>query len=172
MKQFKSLLVAFVLFFGATSLVNAQEATAKVAHINTQDLVEAMPSMIAAQNQLKKLQQTYDTEIQTMAKEWQAKITQYDGEAETKSEEENQRRMLEVQGMQKNIQDYQQNALKDLQDKELELMQPLLDQARQAIQKVARAKGYQYVVDCATGNGMILCDGPDLLADVKKEMGI
>ena len=172
MKHFKSLLVALMLIFGATSFVNAQDAAAKMAHIDTQKLVEAMPSMIAAQNQLKKLQQTYDTEIQTMAKELQAKITQYDNEAASKTDEENGKRIAEVQGMQQKIQEYQQNALKDLQEKEIELMQPLLDNARQAIQKVARAKGYQYVVDCATGNGMILCDGFDLLGDVKSEMGI
>ncbi len=172
MKHFKSLLIALMLIFGATSFVNAQDSVAKMAHIDTQQLVEAMPSMIAAQNELKKVQQTYDTEIQTMAKELQTKITQYDNEADAKTDEENGRRIQEVQGMQKKIQEYQQNARKDLQDKEIELMQPLLDQARTAIQKVARAKGFQYVVDCATGNGMILCDGPDLLADVKTEMGI
>ena len=74
--------------------------------------------------------------------------------------------------MQKKIQEYQQNALKDLQQKEVDLMTPLLEKARAAIQKVAREQGYQYVLDCAVGNGVILCDGPDLLTAVKKEMGI
>ena len=171
MKHLKSLCVALVMFVGATGFVQAQE-TAKVAHIDTQLLVEAMPKMADAQNQLKKLQETYDAEIKTMAKELQTKITQYDAEAAEKTAEENQRRVQEVQGMQAKIQEYQQNALKDLQQKEVDLMTPLLQEAREAIQKVARAQGFQYVVDCAVGNGMILCDGPDLLEDVKKEMGI
>ena len=99
------------MFVGATGFVQAQE-TAKVAHIDTQQLVEAMPSMADAQNQLKKLQETYDAEIKTMAKELQTKITQYDAEAGDKTAEENQRRVQEVQGMQAKIQEYQQNALK------------------------------------------------------------
>ena len=56
MKHLKSLCVALVLFVGATGFVQAQDA-AKTAHIDTQLLVEAMPKMADAQNQLKKLQE-------------------------------------------------------------------------------------------------------------------
>ena len=62
--------------------------------------------------------------------------------------------------------------LKDLQQKEVDIFQPILNQARAAIQKVARAKGYEYVLDSSPGSNVILADGPDLLADVKKELGI
>lgn len=169
MKKINVLFVAVMLFVGATSFVNAQS---KVAHINTADLVEAMPEMKAAQGQLEKLQKTYDTEIKAMSKELQAKITQYDAEAESKSEEENRKRIEEVQGMQNNIGAYRQQALQDLQKKEVDLFQPILEKARTAIQKVARAQGFQYVLDSSQGSGVILADGKDLMADVKKELGI
>ena len=107
-----------------------------------------------------------------MTKELQAKITQYDAEAVNKTEEENRKRIEEVQGMQNNIGAYRQQALQDLQQKEVDLFQPILEKARQAIQKVARAQGFQYVLDATQGSGVILSDGKDLLADVKKELGI
>jgi outer membrane protein len=169
MKKMKSLFVAVVLFVGATSFMNAQT---KVAHIDTQALVEAMPEMKAAQAQLEKLQKTYDTEIKAMAKEFEAKVKQYGNEETTKTDEENAKRVQEVQGMERNITAYRQQALQDLQKKEVDVFQPILEKARVAIQKVARAQGYQYVLDSATGNGVILADGKDLLADVKKELGI
>lgn len=169
MRKFKLFTIAIALLFGATSFINAQS---KIAHIDTQALVEAMPEMKAAQNQLEKLQKTYDTEIKAMAKELDTKIKQYELEAESKTDEENGKRVQEVQGMQNNIAAYREQALKDLQQKEIDIFQPLLEKARSAIQKVARAKGYQYVVDSATGNGIILADGYDLLPDVKKELGI
>ena len=50
MKHLKSLCVALVLFVGATGFLQAQDV-AKTAHIDTQKLVEAMPSMVDAQNQ-------------------------------------------------------------------------------------------------------------------------
>ena len=52
MKKINVLFVAVALFLGATTMMNAQS---KVAHINTQDLIEAMPEMKAAQSQLEKL---------------------------------------------------------------------------------------------------------------------
>ncbi|TDI71542.1 MAG: OmpH family outer membrane protein [Bacteroidetes bacterium] len=169
MKNFKLLLVAAALFMGATSFVNAQS---KVAHIDTKVLVEAMPEMKAAQSQLEKLQKTYDAEIRSMMKEWEAKVKQYDSEADNKTEEENLKRVQEVTEMQKNIGDYRNQALQDLQKKEVDLLQPILEKARTAIQKVARAQGIHYVLDSATGNGVILADGTDLLPEVKIELGI
>ena len=169
MKNFKSLLVAVVLLVGATSFVNAQS---KLAHIDTQALMEAMPEMKAGQSQLEKLKKTYDTEIKAMGKEFEAKVQQYGSEEATKTQEENEKRVLEVQGMERNIAAYRQQALADLQKKELDVYQPILDKARAAIQKVARAQGIQYVMDSTAGSGLLLADGKDLLPDVKKELGI
>ena len=169
MKNLKLIAIAVVLFVAGTSLTNAQ---AKVAHINTQDLVEAMPEMKAAQSQLDKLKKTYDTQLKDMYKELETKAKQYDAEASTKTDEENQKRVEEVGGMQKNIQAFNQQAMQDLQKKEVDILQPILDKARLAIQKVARAQGIQYVLDATPGGGILLADGKDLLADVKKELGI
>ena len=69
------------------------------------------------------------------------------------------------------IQKYQDDASKSLQDKSVELQKPLMEKAQAAIQKVARAKGVQYVLDSTVGSGVLLADGVDLLADVKKELG-
>lgn len=168
MKNFKLFLLAITLFAG-TNTITAQEL---VAHINTQELVDAMPEMKSAQAQLEKLQKTYDNDIKSQAKELDAKIKQYDAEASTKTEEENLKRVEEVQGMQNNIAAFRQNALQDLEKKQVDVFQPIIEKARVAIQKVARAQGIKYVLDSAIGNGVILADGKDLLADVKKELGI
>lgn len=169
MKKMKTLLVAVALFVGATSFVNAQS---KIAHIDAQELIEAMPEYKAAQSQLEKVQKTYDTEIKAMAKELDTKMKQYDSEAAGKSDEENQKRVEEVQGMQNNIQSYRQQALQDLDKKRSDIFKPILEKAQSTIQKVAKAQGYQYVLDSTVGSGVILADGKDLMADVKKELGM
>lgn len=169
MKKMKTLLVAIALFVGATSFVNAQS---KIAHINAQELIEAMPEYKAAQSQLEKVQNTYDTEIKAMAKEWDTKMKQYDSEAGTKTDVENQKRVEEVQGMQKNIEAYRQQALQDLDKKRGDIFKPILEKAQATIQKVAKAQGFQYVLDLTVGSGVILADGKDLMADVKKDLGM
>ncbi len=169
MKKVKLLFItALVLFTGATSFMSAQE----VAHINSQELIAAMPEMKAAQSQLQKVQKTYDTEITNMMKEFEAKYKQYEAEASEKSDEENAKRAQEIQTMQNNIGAYRDQAVKDLQKKEADLLQPILDKAKAAIQKVARAQGFKYVLDSGQGSGVIMAEGKDLLNDVKKDLGI
>ncbi|GAA4273989.1 OmpH family outer membrane protein [Aquimarina gracilis] len=169
MKQFRTLLIAFALTLGTSSFVNAQS---KVAHIASQELVESMPAFKNAKSEIDKLNKTYDAEIRNMVLELQNTIKKYSQEAETKTDEENLKRQQEIQATEKSINDYRQNALKDLQKKEIELMKPIMEQARTSIQKVARAQGFQYVLDSTTGTGVIMADGKDLMADVKKDLGI
>mgnify|MGYP003665743514 CR=1 FL=1 len=168
MKQLKTLLLATALCIGTVSFTQAQS---KVAHINTQELISAMPEMKAAQTQLETLSKTYQTDLQNMGKEFQTKVTQYESEAPSKTDEENAKRGQEIQGMQQNIQQFQGQAQKDLQTKEMDLLKPITEKAKTAILKVARAQGFDYVLDTAQG-ATILADGKNLLDDVKKELGI
>ncbi|SFN53696.1 periplasmic chaperone for outer membrane proteins Skp [Bizionia echini] len=169
MKQFKTLLFAAALFIGATSFTQAQS---KVAHINTQDLIKSMPEMATAQSEMEKLGKTYEADIKAMVTEYQNKMKQYEAEAPTKTDEENQKRLIEVQTMEQNIQQYRGTAQQDMQKKEVDLLKPITEKAKAAILKVARAQGFQYVFDSTQGGGVIMADGKNLLDDVKKELGI
>jgi outer membrane protein len=165
MKRLKSLLIAGVLFLGTMQTMNAQ---AKTAHVDVNEIISKMPAVIEAKKQLEKLQATYDTEYKTMVDEYQAKIKKYDQEAETVGEAVNATRQTEVQDLIKRITDYGENAKKELQKKETDLVAPLYDKVRASIEKVGKAKGYQYVLNAAD---LLLKDGPDLTADVKKDLG-
>jgi outer membrane protein len=50
-------------------------------------------------------------------------------------------------------------------------MRPVLERAREVIQQVARAKGYDYVLDSSLGAGVLMADGYDLMADAKTAIG-
>jgi outer membrane protein len=164
MKQFKTLLIAAIAFFGSQT-INAQ---AKIAHVDVNELMTKMPEILDAQKQLQKLGETYSADYNTMVQEYQAKIKKYDGEAATQTDAINQTRQGEVQDMAKRIGEFQENAQKDLQKKESDMMKPILDKVKAAISKVGKAKGYQYVLNTAD---LLLTDGPDLTADVKKDLG-
>jgi outer membrane protein len=167
MKQLRTLFIAIVMFFGA----QVTSAQTKVGHIDVSALMTTMPAMKAAEAQLTKLREGYDTEYKKLVAEYQTKAAQYQKEAETAGDLLNQTRSQEMQDMGTRIQKYQDDASKSLQDKQIELQKPLTEKALAAIQKVARAKGVQYVLDSTVGSGVLLADGMDLLADVKKELG-
>lgn len=168
MKQFKTLLFAAILCIGATSFTQAQS---KIAHINTNELIEAMPQMVTAKAELEKLSKTYEAQIQEMATEYQAKMKQYGAEVATKTDEENAKRQDEVQTIEQSIRQFQGTAQEDIQKKQEALMKPIFEKAKVAIQKVAKVQGFQYVLDSTQGGGVLLADGKDLMADVKKELG-
>jgi outer membrane protein len=165
MKRLKSLLLATVLCLGTSYTINAQ---AKTAHVDVNDLISKMPAMLDAQKQLEKLSGTYDAEYKTMAEEYQNKIKKYDQEAATVGDAVNATRQTEVQDLVKRITDYRDNAQKELQKKEADMVKPLMDKIKASIAKVGKAKGYQYVLNLAD---LLLADGPDLTADVKKDLG-
>ncbi len=164
MKHLKSLLFATALFIGATSFTTAQS---KLAHINTQELIKAMPEYKVAQTDIEKLGKTYETTIQTSLKELETKLKQYNADAEAQTQEENQKRMQEVEGMKQSLSQYQQQAQKDLQEKEFNMLKPITEKARLAIEKVAAAQGLEYVFEAG---GLIVKKGKDLMADVKAEL--
>jgi len=171
MKQFKTVLIAVSFMLGAIGFANAQSS--KIAHVGTQELIESMPAYQAAMSQLEKLENTYRADIDELLKEAQSTNQRYQAEASSRTEEENASRARELQSTQERIVQFQQNAQKKLQEKETQLLRPVYEQARTAIQKVARAKGYDYVLDSTTGaGGVLLADGYDLANDVKKELGI
>ncbi|MCZ8091220.1 MAG: OmpH family outer membrane protein [Flavobacterium sp.] len=165
MKRLKSLLIAGVVFLGTMQTMNAQ---AKTAHVDVNEIISKMPAMLDAKKQLEKLQTTYDAEYKIMVDEYQAKIKKYDQEAETVGEAVNATRQTEVQDLIKRITDYGENAKKELQKKESDLVSPLIDKIKASIIKVGKAKGFQYVLN---GAELLLADGPDLTADVKKDLG-
>ena len=168
MKHVKKIVVALVLFVATTGFVHAQS---KIAHINVQQLLSEMPEMKSAEAELKKLQETYRADIESSMTELKNKYTLYQNEAATKSEEENQKRAVELQGFERNIQEAQQAAQQELQKKQGELLGPISEKAKVAIEKVAAAQGVDYVVDSTEGGGIIAAKGKDLLPEVKKQLG-
>lgn len=166
MTHLKTLLFTVVLFIGATSFTAAQS---KIAHINKQELIKAMPAYAKAQGEIEQMGKTYEAQVQDSFKELEKKLKQYTAEEPTQTQEENQRRMVEVEEIKQSLSQFQQQAQKNLQEKEFNLLKPIVETADNAIKAVAKAQGFQYVVDSAM---LIVSDGKDLMADVKKQLGM
>ena len=164
MKSLNTIFITLALSFGL--MINGF-AQSKIAHIDTQAFIESMPAYQDAMKQIKQVEQTYQAEIDDLLKEAQSKNERYKAEASTKTDEENQIRMQELNEMQNSIMEYNQTATKDVQNKREELMRPVLEKARTIIQETAREKGFDYVLDSTLGSGVLLADGYNLLDDAK-----
>lgn len=167
MKHLKTLFIA-ILMAAPMTFASAQS---KVAHIDTQKLISEMPEVIAAQKQLEQLEKTYTSEIENTYKEFQTKAQTYSADAANQTDVTNQARQKELETMQQNINQYRETAAQDLQKKQVEMMRPLYDKAKAAIEKIASAQGFDYVLDSSAGGSVIMAKGKDLMADVKADLG-
>jgi outer membrane protein len=95
-------------------------------------------------------------------------VNQYENEVSKVSEKINGERQKEVQDFQKRIQEFRQDNDDKFQKKQAELINPIQVKVLAAIQKVGKAKGFQYILN---SESLLLADGPNLTADVKKELG-
>jgi len=152
----------------AFNTLEAQE----VAHIDSEQLLMAMPETKAMEDELKKVQQTYADEYNAQATALQAKLKKYDAEAPTQTDAKNEERRVEVQGLQTKIQKYAQTADQEIQKKRFDLLKPIVEKAQKAVSEVAAEKGIKYVFDSSPGKGLIVFEGEDLMPAVKAKLGI
>ncbi|WP_152285613.1 OmpH family outer membrane protein [Flavicella marina] len=165
MKHFKTLLAAVVITLGMTTYTQAQ----KVAHINFEEIVSKMPETLKLQADLEKLGKTYGEEITNAQKALKAKIDKYTAEEISQTQAQNEARIKEVQTDQGKIQQLQQVAQQELQQKESTALEPIIKKARETISAVAKSKGFVYVLDT---KALIVSEGEDLGPAVKTKLGI
>ena len=107
----------------------------------------------------------------TVVAELQKKLVAYQNEAASKTAEENKARADELQNAERNIAAAEQAAMQELQRKQQELFAPISEKAKEAIEKVAKDQGFDYVIDSSPGLSLLVANGTDLLPSVKKELG-
>ena len=108
-----------------------------------------------------------------MVKLYEETAKKYQNEAGTQTDAINQSRGKELQQMQAAIYEQeqllQQNIQTSVQKAQYEAMLPVRNKMMEAINKVANTLGYDYVLDVAS---LVVANGPDITAEVKKELGM
>ncbi|SDW43382.1 periplasmic chaperone for outer membrane proteins Skp [Lutibacter oricola] len=165
MKKFRILVLIAIVAFGFNTL----QAQTKVGHISTDLLISLMPETKALNAELEKLSKTYETELKAENDKLEAKLKRYDAEAKSQTDEVNKQRSVEVQQDQQKLYQSSQIAREDIGKKRDAKLKPILEKAKKAIDEVATANGYTYVLEAST---LVVAKGTDLLPLVKAKLGI
>lgn len=175
----KSLVKVAVVAVGILFTANATNAQQKLGHINSSDLLQAMPEMKIADASFKTYATAKQTTLEKMDGERQKKIVVYQEKAKTISEankegvtKELQTLATEIQDLEKRLQEAQQKSEEELQTKRTELYQPVFKKAEDAVKVVAKEKGYAYVFDISQPGVVYFDGGDDMLVAVKAKLGI
>lgn len=152
-------------------LVQSVNSQTKVAHVDTYELITNMPEMLAVQEELSSYSIEKEAEIRLMEAEIRSISDKYSDDAINVTQEENEKRQKEIQVMQENIRLFTNQIVKELQEKERSLTEPILEKVISVIKEVGKENGYDYVLDSSKNQGVILADGDDLMEKVKIKLG-
>ncbi|MBQ2130288.1 MAG: OmpH family outer membrane protein [Prevotella sp.] len=161
----------FVVMFAMNGFANAQ--TVKIAHVNTNEVMNAMPERTKAEKNLENYYNELQDQLKVMYTEYQTKLQEYQANAETMSNLVKQSKEKELVDIESRITAFQANAESEFENKRAELLAPLLEKIQNAINSVGKEKGYTYILDVATGAAVYIgTDAVDVTKDVKTKLGI
>ncbi len=160
--------IFLLLTAGLFMMLSAQAQ--KLGYINTADLMEAMPEYNKAIDDLKAYQKTFQDQGQAMIKEYQTKVEAYQKDEATMTDVIKEIKQKEIGDLQNRLQDLNDSMSEKMDAKQKELMQPIMDKARKAIESVGKENGYQYIYDAA---GLLYAqDSDNVLSLVKAKLGL
>jgi outer membrane protein len=165
----KSLLLILILA-GTSMTVQAQ----KFGYINAQELIKNMPEVKEANANIETLTKQLEKKSVDMKKAFQTKYQslqakQQNGEISPK-QLETEAALLETE--QKKIEEYDQTSIQKIEEKNNQLLTPIIEKVNSAIKDVADENGYTYVFDYSVGIILYADESTDITELVKTKLGI
>ncbi|MEY2963845.1 MAG: hypothetical protein RL754_1106 [Bacteroidota bacterium] len=167
----KRVLLALALTLGLAGTANAQQ---KVGHLNVDELLSIMPETQAADADLQAYAGLLEKDATAMQEEYITKMQNAQANSDTWTQLRLQKEQEELQAMGERIMAFNQSAQQDLQKKQMDLMLPIIEKAQEAVNKVAKANGFSYIVDASASKAVLIYvdGGEDIMPLVKAELGI
>lgn len=169
MKRLFKLAVVAVAVFSIGS-ASAQ----KLARINMQEVIVAMPEFAEMQKQLEVFGKDLQDQLEQIQVEFNNRAEEFQKNQATMAASVKQMKQQELQQIQQRYEEFNRIAQEDFQKKQAELVKPIIEKAQAAISKISKAAGYIAVFD--TANQSLAFYDEKLLVDiaalVKKELGI
>jgi len=160
-----SVLFAAVMMFVTVGVANAQ----KVASMDYEAVLAAMPETKKMTTELDTFSKTKGDELNKQAESFQKEVQQYQADGAKMTEAQRTAKEAELQKKQQNLQQLQQTAQSDLSQRRDAAVKPIIEKLNNAVSKVAKANGYEFVID---STALIYKGGPDATPLVKKELGL
>ncbi|MBQ3745447.1 MAG: OmpH family outer membrane protein [Prevotella sp.] len=166
----KKLIVCAICAICGFTAANAQ---AKFGHVNTQEIIQAMPEYTTAKAEIDKLTAQYEADLKAMQDELQKKADAFDKEQATLPDNIKQRRQTELQEMYQKIQQSYQDNQQALQKASSEKMQAITAKVLDAIKAVGQAGDFVIINEINAGIPYISTTlSTDVTAQVKTKLGL
>jgi outer membrane protein len=146
----------------------------KIGHLSSQDILQSMPDVKAAESYLESYQTQLQKKGQAMVENFQKKYQEVarkeqQGEMSPRQLEEETKKLKDEE---EKIQKYEQEMQLQIVQKREELLSPILDRVNEAIEAVSKEKGYSYIIDLSAGMILYADDAFDVTKEVKAKLDL
>lgn len=168
----KNLFRTFILFsvILMTNMTYAQ--TEKFGHLDFAELYTAMPGLDSVRALYEEYALSVQNQFNAMQTELESKVIDYQSNQASMSSIIRQTKEKEIQDLQGRMEAFQISAQQDLQGKEAELTEPIIEEAEAAVKEVAKENGYTYIFNTSGGMVLFADPGDNVIDMVKAKLGI
>jgi outer membrane protein len=163
--------VLIILMVGISSETFAQKKQ-KFGHIDSNELLKLMPGRDSAMIVIQDYAKTLEKQLKAMQNELETKYQNYLANEPNMTALIKQTNQKELQDLQARIEAFQESAQDELETKQNELLKPIIDKAKAAIEKVGKDNLYTNIFDAGLGVLLYVDPTEDILPMVKKELGL
>ena len=142
----------------------------KLGHVNLDSLISLMPEFKSAKEKSEAKLKSLESFLMNLKSEYDQKLQKAQADFNNMSEIERKNIEEELAGMQQRIQSRQTEAQNEYQVYNNNMLKPIYDKARKAIEKVAKTNNYKFIFDTTPGNILYSEAADDVLMLVKKEL--
>jgi outer membrane protein len=161
-----------ILAIAAMAVLTLSASAQKLGRVNFTELYQLAPEADAARDQINAMSNEAQETFNTMVEEYQTKMNQYQQKQSTWTAAIKDAKEKELVDIQNRIQDFQQSISQELQQKQAELMNPIMEKAQKAVQDLAKAQGIVAVFDSGSALYFDETAVVDLTAAARKALGI
>lgn len=160
--------ILFIILFLITCQVfSTALAQAKTAHVNTQSLLDTLPSRKKALLEIQEITKRSEAELMELDKQLQKAYNDYMARKESQSVQLNQFDESKLQKLQQDLQKRESELNSSIQKMNYALNDQNYKTVQKAVKTVADKKGFQYVFDVASA---VYSGGTDITNDVIAEL--
>ena len=169
-KIFLSSVIA--LFAGLSVFAQDATATPKFAYVDFNILIQLMPEMDEARNTMEASSNEAQETYKGMVEEYQKKLEQYQQKAATWTAAIRESKEKELGEFQNRITEFQEAIRQELQEQQQKLMMPIQKKAIDAVNDLAKSKGFTIVFDKSSVLYIDPAQCTDLMSEARTALNI
>jgi len=144
------------LTLSMAGVLAAQAGGPKIVYVNSQKIIAQAPGRADAEAQFQKEMDQYKAQVQKMGDSLQTMVADYQKAEPTLSQSVKATRTKDLRDRQQAYQQHVQQLEQTAQQREAELVRPIMEQINKIIEQVRNENGYAFILDAGNQAGVVV----------------